>query len=244
MERAEKEELTNAVEELRQQYEAAAERIEAEQTTVLGLRRDGGELKKAISDLESKNRTLAANLQQTDASYRQKLGETNAAFEAAQRAAAEERAAKEDATAAVLKMESIIRSAQEEMMASQEAAEQARAALAAERASRAEAEEANVALQRQVAAISAAEDEARSAAQQQLAGLQADYEAAKARLLELQAAKPKRAPRAKKAIDGESNGADEEGESNGAEAPAADVAPKKRGRPKKVVTTTAAENEE
>ena len=144
------------------------------------------------------------------------------------------RQAQEDATAAVIKMESIIRGAQAEMATNQAAAEEARLALAAERAARVEAEESTAVLQNELAAITAAESRARAGAQEQLLALQAEYELAKTKLAELQVAKPKRAPRAAKVVVDDDNG-------NGAAGvdETVDAAPKRRGRPKKVVAADA-----
>lgn len=193
-------------------------------------------MKKAISDLEGKNRSLAANLQQTDSAYRQKLAEVQSIAERASQTAAAERAAKEDATLAVSKLEGVIRSVQEDMAENQAAAEEARSALQLERAARLEAEQAALVLKRELTAIAAAEEKARSESTEQLALLQEEFEAVKLKLAELQAAKPKRAPRktaAQKAAEaaGESNGASlvSDGEDGGeAAAPV-----KRRGRPKK-----------
>jgi hypothetical protein len=154
-------------------------------------------------------------------------------------------------------MESIIRGAQEEMQASQAAADEARVALAAERAARMEAEQSTSALQRELSAITAAEERARVEAQQQLLSLQAEYEAAKGRLVELQAAKPKRAPRAKKvapaadsepaavaAVSEDTNGTAAAAVNGAGEADAYETvaAPKRRGRPKKATVVGGGES--
>jgi len=246
-ERSEKSELSAAVAELKLQYNAAAERIESEQNTVLHLRRESGDLKKAIVDLESKNRTLAANLQQTDASYRQRLGEAEGAASASQNAATLEREAREDAVAAVAKLEGVIRSVQEEMLESQAAADEARTALNAERSARTEAEQAAAALREELGSIVAAEERARAEAQVQLEAIQKEYETAKRKLTELQTAKPKRAPRKSAAAK---KTEEEATKTNGAasEEPVGDseaaVTPKRRGRPKKSEGVTAAAGDE
>lgn len=240
--------MKEAMEGLKTQYTQAQDRMEAEQNTIMQLRRDTGELKKSLSELEGRNRTLAVNAQQQESMYRQKLDEITSSLSATQAAAEVERAAKEDAIAAVRKLENVINIVREEMIEAQEASENARRELMAERNARVDAEESTQTLRNQLMAISDAEQEARAEAQKQLGELQNEFEAAKAMLVEIQAAKPaaKKTTRTRKpkatadaAAEEVVSSSDDEGtpavaNGKGEEAAAEDAPkPKRRGRPAK-----------
>lgn len=208
-----------AIETLKTEYGSMSERVEAEQNTVASLRKESAELRKMIADLQTKNRTLGTNIIQLEDQYKQKLAIVQQQLEAAENAATREGTEKEDAVAAIDKLENVIQMLQDDMQESQEMALSARSALESERAARLQAESSAQALRDELEQIAAAEENARVEVQSQLAELRSEYELAMEKLTELQNAKPKRTRRTtKKAVEG--------AEEN--------PAPKKRGRPRKI----------
>ena len=129
-----------AIETLKTEYGSVSERVEAEQNTVASLRRESAELKKMIGDLQTKNRTLGTNIIQLEDQYKQKLATVQQQLEAAENAATREGTEKEDAVAAIDKLENVIQMLQDDMQESQEMALSARSALESERAARLQAE--------------------------------------------------------------------------------------------------------
>ncbi|PRW44327.1 flagellar attachment zone 1-like [Chlorella sorokiniana] len=206
-ESSEKAELQAAVEALRKQYTEVGDRLEQEQGLVLQLRKESGELRKAMSELETKNRTLAVNLQQREADFKQKvaaveldLGKARQLDLGKARQAAEaERAARQDAAAAVAKLEGVIQGVRAEMIQAQEASNLATAELNQERSARLTAEQQVLKLRGQLDMIAQAEEAAREQAAQSLKALQGEFEEAKAKLDQIKAAKPKATTATKKA---------------------------------------------
>lgn len=226
-EKAQKEQLLEAIETLKTEYGTMSERVEAEQNTVVSLRKESAELKKVIGDLQTKNRTLGTNIIQLEDQYKQKLATVQQQLEAAENAATREGTEKEDAIAAIDKLENVIQMLQEDMQESQEMALSARSALESERAARLQAESSAQAFRDELEQIAAAEENARGEVQSQLSELRSEYEAAMEKLTELQNAKPKRTRRTtKKTVEG--------AEEN--------PAPKKRGRPRRIKSEKEEEN--
>ena len=191
-ERADRAEIAAALEELKAAYANVQDRMESEQNSVMSLQREMNDLRRIMSDVESTNASLSQEInkvQEDAASHVQAaLGEA----ENAKNVASAERAAREDAVAAVAKLESIINMVRDEMVEAQVAADKAKAALEAEKCARVEAEESVVRLRTELDVIAEAEAAARSAAEGQLAQLKSEFESAREKLDLLQATKPKR----------------------------------------------------
>ena len=210
--------LLEAIENLKEEYGLVSERMENEQNTVSSLRKESLEMKKFISDLESKNKVLTSNIMQVEGQYKQKFNDLESRLEIAQRTATKEQNSKEDAIAAIDKLENVIKMLQDDMQESQEMALSARATLEAERDARTLAEQSAESLRDELAQIAQAEEKARFEVQEQLSELKSEYEAAMKKLEELQ--KTKRTRRTTKKTTDET-GSEEK------------PAPKKRGRPRK-----------
>lgn len=118
-ERAEKQQLLDAVEQLREEYNSMSERVESEQSTVLSLRKEASELKKAIADLETKNRTLGSNLIQVEEQSRSKLADVEKRLEAAEKSSGTALSSRDDAYLAIDKLEGVIKMLQEDMAESE-----------------------------------------------------------------------------------------------------------------------------
>ena len=196
-EREEKDQILNAMESLKEDYNLMSERVEAEQNTVAALRKEAAELKRTISDLETKNKTLGSNMIQVEEQSRGKLADVERRLAEAEKNAITAQSSKQDAVAAIDKLENVIRMLQEDMQESQEFAMSAQKELEAERLARSDAEASLDAMQRELQSIASMEEQAREDVQSQLVELRNEYEAAMSKLQELQMAKTK--PKAKRA---------------------------------------------
>lgn len=190
-EREEKRQILEAMGTLKDEYNMMSERVEAEQNTVASLRKEAADLRKTISELETKNKTLGSNLMQVDEQSRAKLAEVEKRLLQAEKNAGTANSAKEDAIAAIDKLENVIKMLQEDMQESQALAMAAQTELEAERAARSNAELSLEEMQEELQSIADAEEQARSDVQAQLLELRSEYDAAMAKLKELQAAKPR-----------------------------------------------------
>lgn len=195
-EREEKDQILNAMESLKEDYNLMSERVEAEQNTVAALRKEAAELKRTISDLETKNKTLGSNMIQVEEQSRGKLADVERRLAEAEKNAITAQSSKQDAVAAIDKLENVIRMLQEDMQESQEFAMSAQKELEAERLARSDAEASLDAMQRELQSIASMEEQAREDVQSQLVELRNEYEAAMSKLQELQMAKTK--PKAKR----------------------------------------------
>ena len=195
-EREEKDQILNAMESLKEDYNLMSERVEAEQNTVAALRKEAAELKRTISDLETKNKTLGSNMIQVEEQSRGKLADVERRLAEAEKNAITAQSSKQDAVAAIDKLENVIRMLQEDMQESQEFAMSAQKELEAERLARSDAEASLDAMQRELRSIATMEEQAREDVQSQLVELRNEYEAAMSKLQELQMAKTK--PKAKR----------------------------------------------
>ena len=199
-ERQEKDQLLQAIDQLKDEYNAMTERVESGEDTVQRLRKEAGELKKTISDLETKNRTLGSNLIQVEEQSRAKLADVESRLAAAEKNSGGALASRDDAFLAIDKLESVIKVLQDDMADSSAMALQASAELENERHLRSQAEEELFGLREELASITAAEAAARDAVIDEVASLKAEYEHAMEKLKELAAARaaaPKRAAKPK-----------------------------------------------
>jgi chromosome segregation ATPase len=199
-ERQEKDQLLQAIDQLKDEYNAMTERVESGEDTVQRLRKEAGELKKTISDLETKNRTLGSNLIQVEEQSRAKLADVESRLAAAEKNSGGALASRDDAFLAINKLESVIKVLQDDMADSSAMALQASAELENERHLRSQAEEELFGLREELASITAAEAAARDAVIDEVASLKAEYEHAMEKLKELAAARaaaPKRAAKPK-----------------------------------------------
>ena len=199
-ERQEKDQLLQAIDQLKDEYNAMTERVESGEDTVQRLRKEAGELKKTISDLETKNRTLGSNLIQMEEQSRAKLADVESRLAAAEKNSGGALASRDDAFLAIDKLESVIKVLQDDMADSSAMALQASAELENERHLRSQAEEELFGLREELASITAAEAAARDEVIDEVASLKAEYEHAMEKLKELAAARaaaPKRAAKPK-----------------------------------------------
>jgi predicted nucleic acid-binding Zn-ribbon protein len=193
-ERADKAQLLEAMETLKEEYNQMSEHVESEQNTVASLRKEAGILKKTIAELETKNRTLGSNLVQVEEQNKAKLVEVEKRLLDAEKNAGSALSSRDDAVAAIDKLENVINMLQEDMQESQAFALAAQAEVESERAARSSAESSLEEMQSKLRLISKAEEQARVDVQEQLAELRSEYDAAMSKLKELtqQKAAPKK----------------------------------------------------
>ncbi|GAB4814430.1 hypothetical protein N2152v2_001476 [Parachlorella kessleri] len=213
-ERSASEEMRDALSNIKQEYHRMEDRLEQEQNTVLNLRRESGEVRKMMNELETRNRLLTTNLQQSETSYQAKLQAAENRLNQAGQELQTEREAREDAAAAVAKLESVISVVRNEMMEAQEAANkvrmdfnaersarldaEVRMDFNAERSARLDAEEAVARLRQELNGIAQAEQAARRAAEASVAQLQQEFEVARAKVEALQAQAASQGPKVRR----------------------------------------------
>ncbi|KAL3151027.1 hypothetical protein ABBQ38_012898 [Trebouxia sp. C0009 RCD-2024] len=140
------------------------------------IQKTADNLKRATAKLEQQNKSLAGDFENQRKDLNQQLFTAQQETDKANQQLEDASFEKNDAVAAVQKLQGVIKLVQTEMADAQEAADRARNDLEEERLARIDAEDVVSKLQEQLADVQHAEETARQAAETRLSSLTQEYE--------------------------------------------------------------------